>query len=78
MRSVRWLHLLEELQMNRVFFQTELPIILANPNVTSIDGIPIAAFEGMTVKKHFRLLQLHQRSDRQELGLPWMKQACLN
>ena len=34
---------------NRVFYQTELPIILSNPRVTSIDGIPVEAFVVITI-----------------------------
>ncbi|MEA5392832.1 hypothetical protein VB738_16340, partial [Cyanobium gracile UHCC 0139] len=41
---------------NRVFFQTELPIILDNPNVTSIDGIPVEAFRGMTLEEAFSVI----------------------
>ncbi len=41
---------------NRVFFQTELPIILSNPSVTSIDGIPIEAFRGMTTEEAFSVI----------------------
>ena len=40
----------------RVFFQTELPIILGNPKIISIDGIPRAAFDGMTVEEAFRII----------------------
>ncbi|MDM7953850.1 MAG: calcium-binding protein [Cyanobium sp. CZS 25K] len=42
---------------DRVFFQTELPLILNNPNVTSIDGIPVEAFHGMSVEQAFRVIQ---------------------
>ncbi|MCP9929980.1 hypothetical protein KBY82_04195 [Cyanobium sp. AMD-g] len=41
---------------DRVFFQTELPLILSNPKVTSIDGIPIGAFRGMSVEEAFRVI----------------------
>ena len=40
----------------RVFFQTELPIILSNPSVTSIDGIPIEALRGMTIEEAFSVI----------------------
>ena len=40
----------------RVFFQTELPIILGNTKIISIDGIPRAAFDGMTVEEAFRII----------------------
>ncbi|MCP9835831.1 calcium-binding protein, partial [Cyanobium sp. La Preciosa 7G6] len=40
----------------RVFFQTELPLILSNPRVTSIDGIPIEVFHGMSVEEAFQII----------------------
>ena len=57
--------------MSRVFFQTELPIILGNPNVTSIDGIPIAAFNGMTVEQAFRVIiaASEERSSRLQIAV---------
>ncbi|MCT0207432.1 calcium-binding protein, partial [Synechococcus sp. CS-1332] len=42
---------------NRVFFQTELPLILSNPSVTRIDGIPIEAFHGMSVEEAFHVIR---------------------
>ncbi len=42
---------------NRVFYQTELPIILDNPKVTSIDGIPIEAFDGMTLDEAYSVIK---------------------
>ncbi|WP_396103667.1 calcium-binding protein, partial [Cyanobium sp. Lug-B] len=41
---------------SRVFFQTELPLILSNPRVTSIDGIPIEVFQGMSVEDAFKVI----------------------
>jgi Ca2+-binding RTX toxin-like protein len=40
----------------RVFFQTELPLILSNPRVTSIDGIPIEVFHGMSMENAFKII----------------------
>ncbi|MBD2720485.1 hypothetical protein H6G99_16155, partial [Synechococcus sp. FACHB-909] len=42
--------------VSRVFFQTELPLILNNPRVTSIDGIPIEVFHGMAVEDAFKII----------------------
>ncbi len=42
--------------VSRVFFQTELPLILSNPRVTSIDGIPIEVFHGMAVEDAFEII----------------------
>ncbi len=42
---------------NRVFYQTELPIILANPKVTSIDGIPVEAFKGMAINEAYLMIK---------------------
>lgn len=42
---------------NRVFYQTELPIILSNPKVTSIDGIPVEAFDGMTIDEAYSMIK---------------------
>ena len=42
---------------NRVFYQTELPIILSNPRVTSIDGIPVEAFVGMTIDEAYSMIK---------------------
>jgi len=41
---------------NRVFYQTELPVILNNPRVTSIDGIPRSAFAGLSIDEAFQLI----------------------
>ena len=42
--------------LDRVFFQTELPLILGNPRVTSIDGIPIEVFHGMSTNEAFQVI----------------------
>ncbi|MEA5412648.1 calcium-binding protein, partial [Synechococcus sp. BA-120 BA3] len=42
--------------LSRVFYQTELPLILSNPKVTSIDGIPIEVFHGMSMEEAFKII----------------------
>jgi hypothetical protein len=57
--------------MSRVFYQTELPIILGNPKVTSINGIPVAAFSGMTVEQAFQVIAAasEERSSRLRISV---------
>ena len=39
-----------------IFFRQSFQLFLENPNVTSIDGIPREAFNGMTVEEAFRVI----------------------
>jgi Ca2+-binding RTX toxin-like protein/PAS domain-containing protein len=43
-------------RLDGVFAQSELPVLLANPRVTRIDGIPISVLRGLNLQQAFELI----------------------
>ncbi len=56
-------------RLDGVFAQTELAVLLANPRVTRIDGIPINVLRGLNLQQAFELITAHSELEVAQLRL---------